>query len=169
MTYIHKTSLCTLVATIIMVVAGTANSKGYESPVELKAVGFAPVALFQGGLDSVDEKVVIEAELPRFIIKSQFDHWHAHGRTVAPIVSVRGSGKFIDGETDDYKLFIQVLFGYIPCIKPVEDFARHDDFKASEICKLVAGKVSSQFMRKLGELDWHMADNFATQWRPKDL
>jgi hypothetical protein len=143
MTYIHKTSLCTLVATIIIVVAGTANSKGYASPVDLKAAGFAPVALFQGGLDSVDEKVIIEAELPRFNIKSQFYHWHAHDRTVAPIVSVRGAGNFIDGATDDYKLFIQVLFGYIPCIKPVEDFARRDDFKASEICMLVACKVSS--------------------------
>jgi len=143
MTYIHKTSLCTLVATIIIVVAGTANSKGYASPVDLKAAGFAPVALFQGGLDSVDEKVIIEAELPRFNIKSQFYHWHAYDRTVAPIVSVRGAGNFIDGATDDYKLFIQVLFGYIPCIKPVEDFARRDDFKASEICMLVACKVSS--------------------------
>lgn len=167
MTYMHKTSFCTLVATIIIVLAGTANSKGYESPVDLKAAGFAPVALFQGGLDSVDERVIVEVELPRFTIKSLFDHWHAHGRTVAPIVSMRGACNFIDGATDDYKLFIQVLFGYIPCIKPVEDFARRDDFKASEICMLVARKVSSQVMRKLGELDWHMADNFATHRRPK--
>ena len=77
--------LRTLVAAIAFTIAGVANAQGYENPVDLKAGEFAPPALLQGALFSVDEKVTLEGGLPRFTIKSQYGTWQARGREMLEI------------------------------------------------------------------------------------
>lgn len=83
--YMRPISLLALVSASIFIVAGVANAQDYESQTELNAAEFAPPALLQSVLHSVDEKVALEGGLPRFTIRSKYGTWQARGREMLEI------------------------------------------------------------------------------------
>ncbi|MDO8465971.1 MAG: hypothetical protein Q7S46_12095 [Gallionella sp.] len=85
MMYVRQISLFALVSAIAFIVAGVANAQDYESQADLKAAEFAPPALLQSPLHSVDEKVTLEGGLPRFTVRSKYGTWQARGREMLEI------------------------------------------------------------------------------------
>ena len=83
--YMRRILLCTLASAVAFVAVGAANAQDYESLSDLKAAEFAPSALLQGPLHSVDEKVTMEGGLPRFTIRSKYGIWQARGREMLEI------------------------------------------------------------------------------------
>lgn len=129
MTYTHKISLRTLLAAITIAAAGVANAEGYENPVDLKAAEFAPVALLQGPLHSVDEKVTLEGGLPRFTIKSQYGTWQARGREM-----------------------LEIRVSELPAFVQLNQISKTDEFGKA------AGKALAAPVRTTGQLIAHPID-----------
>lgn len=83
--YMRQFPLLALASAIAFIVAGVANAQDYEGSDDLKAAEFAPSALLQSALHSVDEKVTLEGGLPRFTIRSKYGIWQARGREMLEI------------------------------------------------------------------------------------
>ncbi|MBC7779397.1 MAG: hypothetical protein H7125_04760 [Proteobacteria bacterium] len=68
-----------IVAVLAFSIAASAGAQQYESARDFKASQFAPAALLNGPLHTVDENVSVELGLPRFTIRSKHGTWEARG------------------------------------------------------------------------------------------
>jgi hypothetical protein len=84
-----------------------------------------------------------------------------HGKTTAPLVSVKAADNVLTGKTSDGKLIVPVPLDFIPWVKPVEDFARRSDLQGSERWVLVSGSMTPLAKQALGKYGWHVADGLA--------